>query len=71
MLDVTREVTRVGNYYRVKLTLKNTGNTGRRTWINWTDTLTGFQAVRKAFGSTYTVNTAYNHALRETTSRSI
>jgi hypothetical protein len=63
-VDVTRQVTRVGNYYRIVLILKNIGNMDAHV-DKLEDTLMGFQAVRKAFGPTYTVNTIYNHALRE------
>ncbi len=65
-VDVTRQTTRVGNYYRIQLTLKNIGNLDAHV-DKLEDTLLGFQAVRKAFGSTYTVNTSYNQALREST----
>lgn len=65
-VDVTRQVTRVGNTYRIQLTLKNIGNLDAHV-DKLQDSLMGFQVVRKAFGSTYTVNASYNHASREST----
>ena len=65
VLDVTREVTRVGNYYRVRLTLKNTGTLPARV-DKLTDRLTGFQVAHKAFDPSYSINSVYVQSNRQT-----
>lgn len=58
-VDVTRQVNRVGNYYQVGLTLKNTCDTAIHLDALSDRGLVGLQAANKAFGATYSLATTY------------
>lgn len=58
-VDVTRQVNRVGNYYQVSLTLKNTCDTAIHLDALSDRGLVGLQAANKAFGLTYSLATTY------------